>query len=262
MTDRKPLPGKFVWFEHASKDPKKAQLFYAEVFGWKVQPFPMGADSYDMILAGDTPDTMLGGYASLESGRTPHWISYVSVNDVDAAVKAAAANGGKIVEPPTDIPTVGRYARIADPQGAEICVFRNSTGDPPDAPSGVPSGRFLWNELHTTDPAKALAFYEKVVGFTSRTMDMGPAGKYHVIGKGGADRGGVTNELAPGAKPHWLPYVSVDDTDATVARAKKFGAKIAMPATDIPGVGRFAVFDDPTGAQLAVLKPQPAQKKG
>ena len=41
MADRKLLPGKFVWFEHVSTDPKKAQKFYAEVLGWKVKPFPL-----------------------------------------------------------------------------------------------------------------------------------------------------------------------------------------------------------------------------
>ena len=106
MADRKQLPGKFVWFELVSKDAKKAQAFYGEVLGWKVQPFPMGNSTYEMIYAGDT---MIGGYATPKSDRQPaHWISYVSVEDVDATVKAATANGGKVVEAPYDIPTVGR----------------------------------------------------------------------------------------------------------------------------------------------------------
>ncbi|MGH3054779.1 MAG: VOC family protein, partial [Gaiellaceae bacterium] len=120
MSDRKPLPGKFVWFELVSSDAKKAQSFYGEVLGWKVQSFPMGDRTYEMILAGDT---MIGGYAVPTPGQPSHWISYISVEDVDAAAKAAAANGGKLVESPHDIPGVGRPARIADPLGAEICPF-------------------------------------------------------------------------------------------------------------------------------------------
>src|SRR6266436_7361666 len=166
MADRKLLPGKFVWFELVSKDAKKAQAFYGEVLGWKVQPFPMGNSTYEMIYAGET---MIGGYAHLKSDRQPaHWISYVSVEDVDATLKAATANGGKVVEAPYDIPTVGRTARIADPQGAELCPFKSATGDPPD--QWATQGRFFWNELHTTDPAKALAFYEKVVGLSHRAL--------------------------------------------------------------------------------------------
>ena len=252
MSDRKSLPGKFVWFEHVSRDAKKAQAFYGEVLGWRVEPFPMGADAYEMIHSGDT---MIGGYASTKSGQSAHWVAYVSVEDVDAAAKAAVANGGKVVEAPSDIPGVGRWARIADPQGAEICPFKNTTGDPPD--ETAPAGRFFWNELHTTDPESAVAFYEKVFGFTRQTMDMGPAGNYYILAKDGVSRAGVTGHLPAGTPPHWLPYVEVDDPDATIARAKKLGAKISMAPEDIPGVGRFGVFEDPTGAVLAVMKAQP-----
>jgi uncharacterized protein len=253
MTDRKLLPGKFVWFELVSKEAKKAQAFYGEVLGWRVVPFPMGQSTYEMIYVGDT---MIGGYAAPKSDRQPsHWISYVSVEDVDATAKAATAAGGKVLDAPFDIPGVGRTARIADPQGAELCLLRNTMGDLADAPA--PHGHWLWNELHTRDPAKALAFCEKVLGFSHRSMDMGPDGTYHILSRGGVDRGGVTSFLPDGVPPHWLPYVCVDDPDATIARARKLGAKIQAGPADIPGVGRFGVLQDPTGAVLAILKPNP-----
>ena len=63
-----------------------------------------------------------------------------------------------------------------------------------------------------------------------------------------------------GSAPHWLPYVTVDDPDATLARAKKLGAKIPVEPTDIPNIGRFAVLQDPTGALLAVMKALPQAK--
>ena len=259
MSDRKLIPGKFVWFEHLSRDPKKAQEFYSEVLGWKVAPFPMGDSTYDMILAGDTLDAMIGGYAEPKNGRQPsHWISYVSVEDVDAAAKLAAANGGKVVEGPFDIPDVGRTAGIVDPQGAELSLFKNATGDPPDAPS-APGPRFCWNELHTPDATNAVSFYEKVLGFSDRSMDMGPGDTYHILSKGGIDRAGVTSHLPAGVAPHWLPYVAVEDADATIARARKLGATIPMSPEDIPGVGRFGVMVDPTGATLAIIKPLPPQ---
>jgi len=258
MSDRTPLPGKFVWFELLSKDAKKAQAFYGEVLGWKVQAFPMGDQTYEMIFAGET---MIGGYAAPKTNHLPsHWISYVSVEDVDAVAKATAANGGKVVEAPYEIPGVGRTARIADPQGAEICAFKNPAGDPADEYAS--QGRFFWNELHTTDPAKALPFYEKVIGFSHRSMDMGAGGAYHIVSKGGVDRGGAISHLAPGVPPHWLPYVFVDDPDATLAKAKKLGATIQFGPEDIPGVGRFGVLADPTGAVLAVMKPKPGETQG
>src|SRR5262245_36422244 len=159
MSERKHIPGKFVWFEHVSTDAKKAQAFYRDVFGWRVMPFPMGNDTYEMITTDDTPDSMIGGYVAPGRAAQPaHWIGYVSVEDVDAAAKEASANGGRVEEPPMDVPQVGRMARIADPQGAELCVFKSENGDKADAPP--PHGGFLWHELHTSDPKNALAFYE------------------------------------------------------------------------------------------------------
>jgi hypothetical protein len=260
-SDRKPHPGKFVWFEHVSPAAGKAQAFYDEVLGWRAESW--GDSGYHMILAGDTLDTMIGGYAEPASDRQkPHWISYVSVEDVDAAAEAAAANGGKVVEAPHDLPGIGRAARIADPQGAELCLFKNDAGDPADPPGTEPPPprRFFWNELHTSDPTNALSFYEKVLGFTRQTMDMGPAGNYYILSKDGVDRAGVTSHLPAGMPPHWLPYVEVDDADATIARARKLGAKIPMAPEDIPGIGRFGVLEDPTGAVLAVMKSQPPKE--
>ncbi len=256
MSDHKPLPGKFVWFEHVSREPRKAQAFYGEVLGWKISPHPMGDTTYEMIDAGGA---MIGGYAEPSRKDQPsHWISYVSVEDVDAAAGKAAARGGAVVAAPFDIPGIGRMARVADPQGAELCLFHSADGDSPDELAS--QGRWLWNELHTTDPQSALAFYAEVVGFTHRSMDMGPGGAYHIITGSGADRGGVTHHLSPGTPPHWLPYIAVDDTDAVIARARKLGAAIPMPPEDIPNVGRFGILSDPTGAVVAVMKPAPMEK--
>src|SRR5262249_11258277 len=172
--------------------------------------------TYEMIYAGDT---MIGGYAAPKSARQPsHWISYVSVEDVDAAVKAGAAKGGKGIDAPYEIPGVGRTARLADPQGAENCPVKSATGDPAD--EAASQGRFFWNELHTTDTANALAFYENVVGFSSRAIDMGPGGTYYILEKNGVGRGGMTDHIAPGARPHWLPYVFVGDPCEEIDNAK------------------------------------------
>jgi uncharacterized protein len=260
-SDRKPLPGKFVWFELVTRDAKQAQAFYGELLGWKTQGFPMGTDTYEMICTGDSLDTMIGGYTAPTDARQPaHWISYLSVEDVDAATKIAVASGGKVIEAPADIPTVGRSARIADPLGAQLCLFKNVDGDRADKPTAV-QGQWIWNELHTSDPAKVLPFYEKVGGYSVRSMSMGPDGDYHILSRDGADRAGVTAMLPPGVAPHWLPYAEVNDADATLARAQKHGGKVPMGPFDIPGIGRFGVVLDPAGAAMAVMKSAPRTKK-
>jgi predicted enzyme related to lactoylglutathione lyase len=150
------------------------------------------------------------GYVAAKGDRErSRWIATVSVEDVEVAAKAAVANGGKILEAPSDLAGVGSKAHIADPQGAELGLLTDARGDKPDPQ--VPSRGSVWNELHTTEPASAIRFYEKVFGFTHRPMDMGTGGTYHVLSRDGIDRGGVTGHLPAGALPHWLPYVASDD---------------------------------------------------
>ncbi len=261
MAERKPIPGKFVWYELQCSDVPRAQAFYAELFGWKNVPFPTGPATYDMIFAGQTPDTMIGGYAALPKGDTrgPRWIASVSVEDVDAAAAAATASGGKVIEEPHDVPGAGRGARIADPAGAELSLIKSARGDAPDV-DDAPPGYFFWNELHTNDAGRALAFYEKTVGFTHETMQS-PAGAYHVVSRGGIGRGGITGHLPPGTPPHWLPYVKSDDVDASASRAQRLGAQVVVRPEDIPEIGRFAVIRDPVGAVLSIMKPNPRMQK-
>jgi predicted enzyme related to lactoylglutathione lyase len=92
-------------------------------------------------------------------------------------------------------------------------------------------------------------------------MDMGPGEKYHILSRDGVDRGGVMGHLAAGTPPHWLPYVAVDDADATIAHARKLGARISVSPEDIPGIARFAILEDPTGAVLAIMKPLLREKQ-
>lgn len=253
MTDRTTIPGKFTWFEHVSNEPRRAQAFHAELFGWTVKAFPDDG-SYAMIVAAD--GSMLGGYAQAKPGERAQWLSFASVHDVDRAVAAAVAAGGTIVVPAANVPGVGRIARIADPQGAELWVSHSDGGDPPDRKL-APEGTFFWNELHTTVAADAVAFYTKALGYTHVPMEMGPSGTYHILESAGEGRGGISDHLTAGVPPHWLPYVHVGDPDATLERARKLGASTPVDAMDIPTVGRFGVLKDPTGAILAVMKPLP-----
>ena len=84
-----------------------------------------------------------------------------------------------------------------------------------------------------------------------------PQGTYHVLKQGDAMRAGLFKATDASMPTMWLQYVKVDDCDASAAKAEGLGASIVAPPSDIPGVGRFAVFTDPLGAALAVMKPAP-----
>ncbi len=81
-------------------------------------------------------------------------------------------------------------------------------------------------------------------------------GKYTVLKAGSEPRAGIMSPSMPAAPRQWLPYVAVASADKSVDKAKKLGATVYVPATTIPGVGRFAIFGDPQGAPLGVLQPE------
>ena len=250
--------GRFVWYEHLTRDVPAAISFYAEVLGWKTEPFGEGND-YTMWVGSQGP---LGGVMALGkelAGAPPHWMAHVQVADADATVAAARKLGAKVHHGPEDIPEVGRFAVIADPQGAIISVFRPGQGDM-DSHDLAKDGEFCWNELVTSDSATAFRFYSELFGWKIlEQMEMGPAGTYRVFGLGDLRIGGMM-DLPKGAPmpPAWLYYVSVSDIDAAIGRAKRRGGKVLNGPVDIPGGGRIAQLTDAQGAAFALHRAPPS----
>ena len=115
-------------------------------------------------------------------------------------------------------------------------------------------GAFSWCELMTTDVNAAKAFYTKLFGWNTEEMSM-PGMTYTVLKAGGNGMGGIMSipKDAQGMPPAWGTYVTVDDVDQTAKTAEQLGAKVCVPPTDIPGVGRFCVIQDPQGASINAM---------
>ncbi len=122
----------------------------------------------------------------------------------------------------------------------------------------APPGTFCWNELMTRNLPAAKAFYTKLLGWTTEEMDMGPAGTYTIWKKGDTSCGGMMQiPQGPGHEKtpvHWMSYVTVDNVDAATKKAQTLGAKIQVPPTDIPNIGRFSIIADPTGASVGLYQ--------
>ena len=137
-------------------------------------------------------------------------------------------------------------------------VSRDKTGS---AKPAVPRGRFVWYELLASDQSVATLFYTKVLGWTTEAWKTPPgAPPYTMWNNSGTAFGGLMPlpEAARkmGAPSHWLGYVTVPDTDASLEQAKRLGAKSLMGPMDIPEVGRLAVIADPQGAVIALFTPK------
>jgi len=240
--------GRFMWHELLTTDTAAAAGFYAKVLPWRTQPSNM--PGYTIFMAGGS---QVGGLMALPddgAGTPAHWLVYIGTANVDATVSQAQGLGARLCKPATDIPNVGRFAVLADPQGATFAVFTPSAGTPPPQPA---QGAFSWHELQTTDVAAALNFYGQLFGWTRGVgHDMGAMGVYQLFDHGGAGVGGMCNTQGPSTPPSWLSYVHVADASKAVASAKAAGGRLLHGPIEVPGGSWIALFLDPQGGAFAV----------
>jgi len=252
-------PGTFCWPELATSDQTAAVSFYRKLFGWDLNDISMGpAGTYSIFqMRGND----VGAACSLrpeekQHGVPPHWNSYVSVENADAAVKRAQELGAKVLAPPFDVQDSGRMAVLQDPSGAVFQVWQ------PKQHIGVKvlreTGALTWTELATNDTEAAKKFYTSLFGWKEKTST-GAGMTYTEFSVGDAPQAGmmaITPEMKQmNVPPAWTPYFQVDDVDATANKAKGLGANLYVPPHDIPNTGRFSVIGDPQGAVFAIFKP-------
>ena len=117
--------GAFSWSELMTSDPQAALSFYQQLFGWTLEKMPMAQGDYHVVK---TEGTSVGGIRKMPpeaaaGGMPPSWCCYVTVKDVDECARQAKALGGRLLHGPADIPGVGRFAVIGDPQGAWLNII-------------------------------------------------------------------------------------------------------------------------------------------
>lgn len=246
--------GKFVWYDLMTTDLEAAQQFYTRLIGWGTQDFEGGDKPYTMWTVGERP---IGGSMALpeeakQAGVPPHWLGFVTTTDVDETVKQAEGGGAIVRVPGTDIPTVGRFAILSDPQGAVFAVFSPS-GDSPGSSGDPGSGEVSWHELATEDLEAGWSFYQDLFGWSiTEDMDMGEAGLYRMYGVDEAPIGGMYKRPPELPTSAWLFYIKVDDLDAAVTRVKELGGQILNGPMEVPGGDRIAQCMDPQGGAFAL----------
>jgi len=235
-------PGTFCWIDLGTDDAAAAKAFYVGLFGWETVDTPVGEGAvYTICRLGGRDVCALYG-----CDGPPAWMSYVSVEDVDAAAARAREAGASEVGEPVDVFDSGRMTVVRDPTGARFTLWQPGTH--PGA--GVVNGPSAWclNQLNTSDPARAQAFYGDLFGWTFPSVGTEET-PYWGIFNHGALHGGMM-PAPPGAQ--WLVYFGTDDADATAARVTDLGGKVVVPPMPI-GSGRIAVAADPRGATFAMF---------
>lgn len=117
-------PGSLCWTELVTTDTKAAQTFYTSLFGWAAKTGGAQPDEYTEFSVNGVPGAGMMAIRPEWGPNIPaHWTPYFQVSDCDASAAKARALGAEVGVPPTDIPNVGRFAMLADPQGAKFAIF-------------------------------------------------------------------------------------------------------------------------------------------
>jgi len=248
---KEPLLGKFVWHDLVTDDLDKARRFYGGLLGWKFErsTHPLGGDYTLITLDGQ----YVGGMVRLEDPAEAdysRWLPYLSVADVDAAVRFTETAGGTAVVAPLELGNIGRAAAITDPQGAVVGLLRSRVGDPDDS-IGPAAGRIVWDEMLAADQATAADFYGSLASLEVSTISR-RGGEYTLLRAQGRDRAGVMERPDPRVTPLWLTYFAVDDVAAAARRVTELGGEVLLAPSPDLREGQMAVVTDPGGAILAL----------
>lgn len=125
MADNTPKHGTFCWNELMTRDTTAAGKFYSELLGWKAVDSGMPGMDYKMFKVGETS---VGGLIAMPpeipKEVPPHWMAYITVDDIDVAVGKVEELGGQVLSGPQAVPTLGRFATIQDPTGGVVSLIQ------------------------------------------------------------------------------------------------------------------------------------------
>ena len=247
--------GRFVWYELITTDTEAAQSFYADVVGWDMGQVSMPGTTYTLFSVGDTP---VGGLMELpndarDMGTKPHWIGYLGVDDVDATNDRIVQLGGAVHVPPTDIPNVGRFSIVADPQMATLALMEWLQPGQERHVEPDTLGRVGWHELLAVDWKKAFAFYGELFGWQKAEAFVGARGTYQRFSAGGQTIGGMVTKPPQMPLPFWLYYFKIGDIDGAAKRVKIGGGQIINGPVEVPGGSWIIHCTDPQGAMFALV---------
>ena len=247
-------PSKFIWYELMTSDLDGAEAFYKAVVGWTSETWP-GDFRYTIVKAGETPvaGLMMLPDEAAAMGTPPCWVGYIHAKNVNTATTKVAKAGGAVHRQPSDIPNVGRFSVVADPQGATFMLIKPTGEGMPDTAPMTP-GHIGWHELYATDWRAAFKFYAKQFGWTKGdAIDMGPMGTYQLFATGGDATGGMMDKPAQMPAPTWLYYFNVDDIDAATRRVIDNGGQVLNGPMEVPGGAWIIQAKDPQGAMFALV---------
>lgn len=247
------LPGKFIWFDLASPDLGQQKAFYGKLFGWSFRPVAGTGDDYFIVQNDGRAIAGMFSYQPADGSRdASNWIALMSVDDPDEAARKVKAGGGKVNVSPTTMANRGRHALFEDPSGAVFGVLKSSSGDPPDRQAAI--GDIMWVDLFSLDTDQAVAFYRSLAPYETEVRQVTDTLSRTLLSSQGKPRTSIIPVAEDANRSSWVPYVRVNDVEATLQEVVEGGGFAIVPPNPDLLDGNLAIFVDPNGAVLGIIK--------
>lgn len=245
-------PGKFVWRDLMTDDISSVKKFYSELFGWTYIDVGESDNDYSVVLHEGKPIAGIFKLRDVKAEqRFSQWISYLSVTDMNQAINYTKASGGSIYRESFELPNRGALSFVFDSQKAVLAFVKSSSGDPKDADPIY--NEWFWTELWTNDVKNSVNFYTELFGYNQRTFDTRAENQYHVLEKENRPRAGIVKIPFENVKPHWMPYIAVENPSEIVKKVEQLGGTVYLGTEGIVG-NNAAIIADPSGAVFTVQK--------
>jgi predicted enzyme related to lactoylglutathione lyase len=253
------LPGKFIWFDLATPAISDQKRFYGSVFGWTFESPVRTDDAYVFINNGGRA---IGGMFLHEPPTGEQdgaaWIALMSVPDPDRASTTVKANGGSVEVNPANIAGRGRHAVFRDPAGAVFGVLHSDSGDPFD--DEVETGGIIWVDLFARDVEGMARFYSALAPFEITDRDITDEVARKVLSAHGMPRAGIIPVDEEANRSAWVPYVRVEDVEATLEKVVAGGGFTIVAPDENLHDGNVAVFVDPNGGVTGIVRYEYAEE--
>jgi hypothetical protein len=238
-----------TWVDLGVPDVGRAAVFYQAVFGWEINAGPAETGYYSMCLLRGKAVAALAQPSTVGEGQAPQWTMYFAAADPDGTAKRIADAGGEMLMPPMDVMSFGRMALAADPTGARFGLWEGR--DHLGCELVNEPGALVRNDLATTDPKAARAFYSAIFDYTVEgNPDMAGADFTFLRRPDGHEIGGIMG-VPDAPVTMWNTTFEVADTDAAVRAATEAGGTVANVEDMM--YGRIAALRDPFGTEFSVI---------
>ncbi|GIT81083.1 putative glyoxalase/bleomycin resistance protein [Leifsonia sp. LS1] len=238
--------GEPCWVDLASSDVPRALAFYTSLFGWTADE--AGEEYGGYVTLRKDGRTVAGLGPAMPGAQPDAWLTYLLVEDSDAAERDAVDNGANALAPTMEVGDQGRLAVIADPGGAVVGLWEPEQHRGFELVAEV--GGIAWHELYARAYPAQVDFYTRVFGWQTQVLGDTADFRYSTFGDPEMPAGGIYDAdgmLPPGVPSHWVVYFGVADADAASQRVAELGGTIVRDPWDSE-FGRFAQATDPLGA--------------